>query len=309
MRKKLANFGERQLHDEIVGVVASYRADVYRKIRIADVIDIDKLSTRRLGTYALQAHFDICVADENHEPAFAIEYDGRGHDPSKDGLKNAIAQEANLALFRVAEPLLNHTRGNMTFLQYLVHTWFLGREFLRMQKAGEVAYDEPFMMSGFLKPNAKHIFDSEFDFLGRPRGRLDRLMKEVRGPDEPFAHLDMAIAVLGRNNSNFVSFASVPLGDGHAYGRGRIDIGTPCLGPLEGLPFGWSALSDYCEGMAADDLCENVALRLGSGGHVALTREDVFSQIDVFRAQGFHALRAACGNDRELVDRAMRKLA
>jgi hypothetical protein len=40
-----------------------------------------------LRNYALQAHFDFCVTDSNHRPAFAIEYDGGGHDSKNDRKK------------------------------------------------------------------------------------------------------------------------------------------------------------------------------------------------------------------------------
>lgn len=301
----MSNLGERTLHDEIIGAVAEYRATIYRKVRVADVVDISKLSSHQLGSYALKAHFDICVADENHVPAFAIEYDGGGHDPKHDAKKDTIAAEADLALFRVDERLLGRGPERMTFLQYLVHTWFLGNEFLRMQSAGEIAYDEPFMMSGFLKPDAKHIFDSEFDFLGRPRGRLNRLMRQAGSEFPNLAHLNMSMVVLGRGDSSFVAFASAPMGSAFAYGKARIDVGTPSLSTLEELPFGWSALSDFCEGLAAEDLCDQIEMKLGTGGHVTLNAHEVYSHIDELRAQGFRSLRGASGKEPELIQRAM----
>ena len=91
MKRRLSNLSEQRLYQEIVGTTAEYRAEIYRKVRIADVVDIVSLPTRAIGTYALQAHFDICVCDENQIPEFVIEFDGGAHDPRNDDKKNRIA--------------------------------------------------------------------------------------------------------------------------------------------------------------------------------------------------------------------------
>ncbi|MCW3847362.1 DUF2726 domain-containing protein [Sphingomonas sp. LB-2] len=295
MKRKLTNRGEQLVHDEIVGVVSTYQAEIYRRIRIADVIDISKLSDRSRGTFALQSHFDICVGDERKEPAFAIEYDGAGHDGRNDERKNEIAREAGLALFRVSELLLDRRQGGVTFLQYLAHTWFLGREFMRMREAGEIDSDEPFFMSGFLKPDAQHIFDSEFNFTGIWRGRINRLAKQAGQEWHQLAHCNIAHSLLAKGDSSFVGLASVPIAGRMAYGRARLDIGTPSLGELGELPFGWSALSDFCEGMALEDLCANIEMQLGSGGHAARTEEEMYAEIEALAAQGYRVLRSGWG--------------
>src|SRR3546814_8506292 len=52
-------------------------------------------------------------------PTRRSSYLGGGHDPRNDQKKDAIAQQANLALFRIDEKLLNKTRGGLRFPQYL----------------------------------------------------------------------------------------------------------------------------------------------------------------------------------------------
>ncbi|QDX25731.1 DUF2726 domain-containing protein [Sphingomonas suaedae] len=183
MLKRLSNLGEQKVHDEIVGAAEEYQAHIYRKVRIADVVDISRLSGPGLSRYALQAHFDFCVCNESHVPAFAIEYDGGGHSAINDAKKDEIALQAGLALFRIDERLLNRTRGGVTFLQYLVHTYFLGNAFLEMQEKGQLDPTEPFMMSGFLKKDARHIFDSDFNYSGVARGRLTKIMTKAGVPD------------------------------------------------------------------------------------------------------------------------------
>ncbi len=52
---------------------------------------IDKLDTRTLGTYALQAHFDFVFVDEDQKAVVVIEFDGPGHDPRNDHRKDSSA--------------------------------------------------------------------------------------------------------------------------------------------------------------------------------------------------------------------------
>lgn len=291
MKKRLSNLSEQRLYEEIIGTVGHYRAEIYRKVRVADVVDISALSTRATGTYALQAHFDICVCDEGQIPEFVIEFDGGGHDPRHDEKKDAIAVAANLAMFRIDEALLNRAQRGMTFLQYLVHTWFLGGEFRRMRETGEMPSDEPFVMSGFLKPDAKNIFDSEFDFRSPAVGKLSRIMRRAGRSSGSFDRLRMSSLIMGCGDSSFIGFAALPLGVEVACGRARIDVGTPCLGDLEELPFGWSALSDFCEGLVVEDLCDNVEMTLAGGGHAALRHHDVLGEIRDLQDNGYRLLR------------------
>lgn len=307
MLKRLSNLSEQRIHDEIVGATNDYYAHIYRKVRIADVIDIAGLPSHLASRYALQAHFDFCICGEDHEPAFAIEFDGGGHDTRNDARKNEIARAADLALFRIDERLLNRTRGGVTFLQYLVHTYFLGNSFLEMQEREEMDPTEPFMMSGFLKPDARHIFDSDFNYSGVARGRLNKIMTRAGVQGGPFHHLDMSGAMFGKWNSNFVGFASIPLNGRFLFGRSQLDIGTPCLGRLGELPFGWSVLGDYCEGMMMEDLCDEVEIYLGDGGHVLRTKEHVEDEIAALRRAGYKSLRGFGGKDGWLMGQAFQQ--
>jgi hypothetical protein len=49
------------------------------------------LNACSLGSYALMAHYDFVVADENEQPLFAVEFDGPGHSPLNDGKIRAIS--------------------------------------------------------------------------------------------------------------------------------------------------------------------------------------------------------------------------
>lgn len=106
---------------------------MHEKVRIADLIDITKLNWRGLGTYALQAHFDFVLIDEPAgQPALNCVY---GFEQVRE--INAI-----------------------TFVKYLVELIFHARIFLQMKNDGMIAPDEAFALSGFLKPQAKHILEA-----------------------------------------------------------------------------------------------------------------------------------------------------
>lgn len=293
------NGGEARLHCEIADAVGGFRGDIFRKVRVADAIDIRRLSRRNLGTYALQAHFDICVSDEEGLAAFAVEYDGAGHDPSKDELKNDIAREAGLALFRIDERLLERTCGGMTFLQYLVHLWFMAGEFRRAQELGHIDPSEPFMMSGFLRPHARHIFDSEYDFQAAPLARLRKLLVKagVIDPPRSQALLGVSHLMLGRRDSSFIAYAGLRFPQKMIYGRAKLDIGTPSLGGLDELPFGWSALADFCEGMALDNSADNAEILLQQGSHAVLEFRDIETEVSGLQQNGYRLLRAGGTSD------------
>ena len=175
MVKKLSNLGEQRVYEELKPVADRYGAEVYRKVRVADVIDIEGLA-RELGHYALMAHFDFVVADREHVPQFAVEFDGPGHSPTHDAKKDQLCRaDEDLAFFRVdLRSSQNRLSGEMSFLSYLVHLWFLAIRFKEMQARGEIPADEPFVASGFLRDDAKNVFDSEFDLVGPVRGKINR---------------------------------------------------------------------------------------------------------------------------------------
>jgi hypothetical protein len=294
--KRLSNLSEQRVHEEIVGAAEEYHAYIYQKVRIADVIDIDRLDTRAAGTYALQAHFDFCIADENQVPAFAIEFDGGGHVGAKDAKKDAIARAADLALFRIDERLLGRSLSGVTFLRYLVHTHFLGQTFRKWQESGQMDPSEPFVMSGFLKPDAKSIFDSRFNFDSGPRGRINSRLNKAGLLGGPFHHFGISTLMLGREDSSFVGFASVRVGDRTAFAKARIDVGTPCLGSLGEIPFGWSALSDFCEGMVLEDLCDEIGMVLAGHYHVVRSWEAIEADISSLHDVGYAPLRGSSGD-------------
>lgn len=58
MLKRLSNRGEAYVHELLVPAATRHDAEIYRKVRIADAVDIDGLASRELGRFALMGHFD-----------------------------------------------------------------------------------------------------------------------------------------------------------------------------------------------------------------------------------------------------------
>jgi hypothetical protein len=88
-------------------------------------------------------------------PQFAVEFDGPGHSTIHDAKKDELSRRDNLALFRVDLRSSQDRSGEMSFLGYLLHLWFLA-PFQEMQARGEIPADESFVTSGFLRPDAKN---------------------------------------------------------------------------------------------------------------------------------------------------------
>lgn len=254
MLKRLSNRGEVFVHDLLAPAAARHDAEIYRKVRIADVVDIDDLTTREFGRFALMGHFDFVVTDRNHDPQFAIEFDGGGHNDKNDHLKDEICRQSGLALFRLTPDSSPVKIREAFFVAYLVDVWFCGQEFARMQAAGEIGPDEPFMMSGFLKPNAKNIFDSEFDYTLDAMTRLTRLLNT----GNPLEHLHSASVSMIGPKGQYAAFAR----HGDLCGRYRIAFRTVSWGALDAFSAA-RELSEFCHALAYHDLCEEIeAVRL-----------------------------------------------
>jgi hypothetical protein len=277
MLKRLSNRGEAYVHELLAPAAARHDADIYRKVRIADVVDIDYLNSREFGRFALMGHFDFVVTDGDHNPQFAIEFDGGGHDNKNDRLKDEICRRSGLALFRLTPGTSRVQIGKMSFISYLVDVWFYGQAFARMQAAGEVSHDEPFMMSGFLKPDAKNIFDSEFVYTFTAMGRLTRLLNT----GDPLEHLNATSLSMIGPEGQYAAFAR----HGDLCGRYRIAFRAISWGALDAFS-ATRELSEFCHALAYHDLCEEIAaVRLDP--RVARSIDKMAEEIADLRAKSF----------------------
>src|SRR5262245_23516917 len=78
--KKILNLHEEVSHKRLRKACEKYGASVYPKMRVADVLPIENSGiSSDLYRFALQAHFDFLVTDNDHSPLFAVEFDGPRH--------------------------------------------------------------------------------------------------------------------------------------------------------------------------------------------------------------------------------------
>ena len=250
--------GEHRLYGELTKASERYGSEVYRKIRVADVVDIELLSTRELGSFALKAHFDFVVSTTLHVPEFALEFDDLGHIGTKDDTKDQICREAGLTLFRVRDSIQRARFQKLHFAGYLVHFWHHALEFKRMKEFGEVAPYEPFMMSSFIREDAKHIFDSEWNFLGMGQAKYQRLMRDRGREFWQVSHLDLEHVVPVGPSNNFCAMVATKIDSQPYVGRAKLELSVPSVGKFDGFEKALWELGEFCLGMAFDDLITEI---------------------------------------------------
>jgi hypothetical protein len=166
-----------------------------------------------------------------------------------------------------------------------------------MQGAGELPPDEPFIISGFLKADAKHIFDSEFDLLGPARGKLNRYCKKNGVPGGPMWHLRVAEALLSHEAIGYAAYSTMPVGEAKLCGRAMIGLKIPCRGRLADVPFSRHEIGQFCTALATEDLVEEMTLLQSGAGHVLRQPDDVLQEVQSLRRVGYVTLLASHGKD------------
>jgi very-short-patch-repair endonuclease len=111
--KRLLNQSEDATDQRLRAASRRHDASVFPKVRLADILPIEGSGiTNREYSYALNAHVDFVVADADHDPLFAVEFDGPTHRSEKqmvrDEIKNRLCRRLGLPLIRIDE--LSSTR-------------------------------------------------------------------------------------------------------------------------------------------------------------------------------------------------------
>lgn len=287
MLRKFRNASENRIQRQIREVIGRHGAELHEKVRIADLVDISLLDRRALGTYALQAHFDFVLIDNHQAPVAVIEFDGPGHDPKKDEKKNSICRQADLPLFRIFGFEEVREINAMTLVRYLVELVFHARAFQEMKKNGRVGPFEPFMLSGFIKEDAKHIFDSEFDFVVNSNSKLTRELKQHGLADHELPYLSISRLIVRSPDEQLRAFVSINSSDGPIMGTASLRISLPSpgfLGQIASIPL---EIGGFADGMASDDLYENIRLIGAGAGHVVTATEALLAEITELARQGY----------------------
>lgn len=287
MLRKFRNDSENRIQKQIRAIIGRLGAELHEKVRVADIVNIDKLDRRELGTYALQSHFDFVLIDESQQAVVAIEFDGTGHSTFNDEKKNSICNQANLPLFRIYGFQEVRDINAMTLTRYLVELVFHARVFRQMIADGRLDPSEPFVLSGFIKDDAKNIFDSEFDFITNANGKLTRALKNNGLIADDLPHLSIERLVVRSPDDNLRAFVSINSSKGAIMGTASARISLPSPGFLAEIGSIPMEIAQFASGMACDDLYENIRL-VGTGkGHAVRSAGEVLPEIMSLARQGF----------------------
>ncbi|MBO6852545.1 MAG: DUF2726 domain-containing protein [Marivivens sp.] len=301
MLKRFRNRSENLVQKQIREVIDRHGAELHEKVRVADIVDISKLDRRELGTYALQSHFDFVLTDQDQQVVFAIEFDGPGHNPVNDEKKNSICVQADLPLFRIYGFQEVREINAMTLTRYLVELVFHARVFQQRKEDGQMDPTEPFMLSAFIKDGAKHIFDSEFDFIANGNGKLTRALQKHGLADDPLPHLSINRLTVRSPDDELRAYIAINSTKGPIMGRSSVRISMPSPGFLADVGSIQMELGQFAEGMASDDLLENIRLVGIGAGHVVTPTDELIGEIKDLCRQGY-AFTGGGGSSRANVD-------
>ena len=152
---RLLNNYEELTYDKLEKVCKPEGARVFPKVRIADILKIDKSGLdKELYTFALKSHFDFLVTNDDYQPLFSVEYDGPLHQRDvmqrrRDRLKNSICSYFNHPMLRINSRYINRNYRGIDLLTYFVDAWFLRETFFEAQENGLIPDDEIFDIALF----------------------------------------------------------------------------------------------------------------------------------------------------------------
>ncbi len=127
--KQILNIPEQITYRRLHVVCTRWKALVYAKVRLADVLPIESSGIpSELYDFALTAHYDFVITDKDQCPLFAVEFDGPQHRLSeqaeRDARKNELSRRFELLLFRVESRDLFRTESRLDRLTELTDRWF-----------------------------------------------------------------------------------------------------------------------------------------------------------------------------------------
>jgi hypothetical protein len=162
-----------------------------------------------------------------------------------------------------------------------------------MQAKGEVAADEPFVASGFLRDDAKNVFDSEYDLAGPARGKISRFCARNFLSEGKFAYLAIGELLLMNQEGQYAAFCSLPIGDVKLYGQKEMSFRVAGWGALDGVPFAKHEIGMFCLASALSDLLEELKIYDLGENHILTRRDEVLDHIETLKQRGFSMLLAS----------------
>lgn len=147
--KRLLNRSEEGALHKLSSVTSQYGLRVNAKVRVADVCPIEGSGiSADLYKYALMAHFDFLVTNEEHVPQFAVEFDGPHHDMPRikdlDAKKDMLCRIFDFPLLRIKISYLPKRYNNLSLLEWIIDVYCLEQAFYEAQEKGHVPCDESF---------------------------------------------------------------------------------------------------------------------------------------------------------------------
>ncbi len=129
MLKRILNSPEQITYARLREVCELHAAEVYAKVRLADVLPIEDSGLPQvLFEFALQAHYDFVVTGRDQVPLFALEFDGpqHGHSPQseRDAKKDELSNRFGLPLLRIRADDLCRTEWQLDRLTEKIKQWF-----------------------------------------------------------------------------------------------------------------------------------------------------------------------------------------
>jgi hypothetical protein len=278
MKRILVNEYEEVTHATLLDATSRSGAKVFAKVRVADVLCIDKSGiSNHEYRYALSSHFDFVVTDASSDPEFVVEFDGPQHrtDPStieRDAIKNALCERFGLPILRIDAGYLRQI-GRFRLIGWLTEVWFLNKAFCEAQERGEIDPTEIFHYSFILGMGYRQdgrIVEIEDPDPVKVLEKVEALRQAnvkvgVIRPYDPFIEYRAFIHALYEKGkckkpvpemlvalhpeSYYVAVAIVELPDGKAIiGEGQCYISRfPAAPP-----------SELCEELAVMDACEKL---------------------------------------------------
>lgn len=121
-------------------------------------------------------------------------------------------------------------------------------------------YDGPFVASGFLRDDAKNVFDSEYDLAGPARGKISRFCARNFLSEGKFAYLAIGELLMMNQEGQYAAFCSLPIGDVKLYGQKEMSFRVAGWGALDGVPFAKHEIGMFCLASALSDLLEELKI-------------------------------------------------
>jgi hypothetical protein len=172
--KRILTTGESAVLATAQEVASALGAQVWAKMRIADVLEIDKSGiSDELYSYALRGHFDTLMVRDNLA-RMAIEFDGPWHNARHDAKKADLCDFFSLPLVRVCIGHLTARNFEDNAVSFLIHQLECVDQFL--ENYGNDP-DEPYDPAWFIAVPGKDR-RWPFAYANRWRGRLVKRLKE-----------------------------------------------------------------------------------------------------------------------------------